>query len=134
MTNVASGASPYNELMSVPNTLSHFAINVENCDRAIGFYQSAFGWQFNAWGPPGFYMTQVGDLHAAIQQRQAEPFPTVIGNFECTISVDDVDRVAELIVANGGEITMPKVTIPTVADIARVKDCEGNTFSIARYL
>lgn len=117
-----------------PNTLSHFAINVEDCDRAIVFYETVFGWKFSSWGPPGFHMTQVGDLHAAIQQRQTEPFPTQIGNFECTLAVDDVDRVAALIVANGGEITMPKVTIPHVADIARVKDCEGNTFSIARYL
>lgn len=116
------------------NTLSHFAINVEDCDRAIAFYQSVFGWQFTPWGPPGFHMTQVGDLHAAIQKRQTEPFPTTIGNFECTIAVDDVDRVVALIVANGGEVTMPKVTIPTVADIARVRDCEGNTFSVARYL
>lgn len=117
-----------------PNTLSHFAINVEDCDRALAFYESVFGWKFNAWGPPGFYMTQVGDLNAAIQKRQDEPFPTLIGNFECTISVDDVDRVVALIVENGGQITMPKVTIPTVCDIARVKDCEGNTFSVARYL
>jgi predicted enzyme related to lactoylglutathione lyase len=120
--------------MSGFNQLSHFAINVEDCDRAIAFYQTIFGWQFSAWGPPGFYMTQVGDMHGSIQKRQDHPFPTLIGNFECTITVDDVDRVSELIVANGGEITLPKVTIPNVADIARVKDCEGNTFSIARYL
>ncbi len=117
-----------------PNTLSHFAINAEDCERALGFYEAVFGWQFSAWGPPGFFMTQVGAQHAAIQQRMDEPFPTHIGNFECTISVDDVDRVAALIVENGGVITMPKVTIPTICDIARVKDCEGNTFSIAKYL
>ncbi len=116
------------------NTLSHFAINVEDCDRAITFYRAVFGWQFSAWGPPGFYMTQVGDLHAAIQKRQTEPFPTLIGNFECTIAVDDVDRVCAIIVENGGTVTMPKVTIPTVCDLARVRDCEGNTFSIAKYL
>lgn len=116
------------------NTLSHFAINAEDCDRAIAFYEAVFGWKYTAWGPPGFYMTHINGMHSAIQKRQEQPFPTHIGNFECTISVDDVDRVTELIVANGGEITMPKVTIPTVADIARVKDCEGNTFSIAKYL
>lgn len=79
-------------------------------------------------------MTQVGDLNAAIQKRQEEPFPTLIGNFECTIEVEDVDAVLALIVANGGKITLPKVTIPTICDIARVMDCEGNTFSVARYL
>lgn len=119
---------------SKPNTLSHFAINVKDCDRALAFYEAVFGWQFSSWGPPGFHMTQVGDLHAAIQQQQTEPFPTVIGNFECTIAVDDVDRVVELIVANGGEVTLPKMTIPNIADVARVRDCEGNTFSVARYL
>jgi len=119
---------------SQPNTLSHFAINVEDCDRALAFYEAVFGWRFTPWGPPGFHMGQVGDLHAAIQKRQTEPFPTLIGNFECTITVDDVDRTVDLIVANGGEVTLPKVTIPNVADIARVKDCEGNTFSVARYL
>lgn len=115
------------------NTLSHFAINVEDSDRARAFYEAVFGWKFEAWGPPGFYMSQVGNLKASLQKRQDEPFPTVIGNFECSISVDDVDRVVELILAHGGEVTLAKVTIPSVCDIARVKDCEGNTFSICRY-
>lgn len=118
---------------NTPNTLSHFAINVEDSSRAVAFYESVFGWKFNAWGPPGFYMTQVGGLQAALQQKQDDPFPTVIGNFECTIAVDDVDRVSALIVENGGVITLPKVTIPGICDLARVKDCEGNTFSIAKY-
>jgi predicted enzyme related to lactoylglutathione lyase len=117
-----------------PNSLCHFAINVQDTDRALSFYESVFGWNFSPWGPPGFYMGQVGSLRASIQMRQEEPFETVIGNFECSIAVDDVDRVSALIVENGGEITMPKVTIPTVCDIARVRDCEGNTFSIAKYL
>lgn len=116
------------------NTLSHFAVNVEDCDRALAFYQSVFGWKFEAWGPPWFYFGQVGEIHASIQKRQDQPFPTVIGNFECTIAVDDVDRVVALILENGGEVTMPKVTIPSICDIARVKDCEGNTFSVAKYL
>ena len=120
---------------SKSNTLSHFSINVLETDRATQFYENVFGWTFTPWGPPGFFMTDAGGgIHGSIQKRQELPFPTHIGNFECTIAVDDVDRVLELIVANGGTIELAKVTIPTVADIARVKDCEGNTFSIARYL
>lgn len=115
------------------NALSHFAINVHDTDRAMAFYGAVFGWTFHAWGPPGFFMIETGGIHGSIQRTQTEPFPTHIGNFECTIAVDDVDRVSALIVANGGEITLPKVTIPGVADIARVKDSEGNTFSLARY-
>lgn len=130
-------ARRHNAFMSeraLPNTLSHFAINVEDCDRALAFYEAVFGWKFSAWGPPGFFMGQVGDLHAAIQKRQDEPFQTVIGNFECSIAVDDVDRVTALIIENGGAVTLPKVTIPNVCDLARVQDCEGNTFTVAKYV
>jgi uncharacterized protein len=117
-----------------PNTLSHFSINAADTDRARAFYEAVFGWKFNAWGPPGFFMIDTGGgPHGSLQRAQAEPFPTLIGNFECTISVDDVDRVCALIEANGGRVTLPKVTIPNVADIARVEDSEGNTFSLARY-
>ncbi|MHB8637191.1 MAG: VOC family protein [Fimbriimonadaceae bacterium] len=121
---------------NVPNnSLSHFSINVVDTDRAIDFYRTVFDWKFTPWGPPGFHLVDTGgDVHGSVQRVQAEPFPTHIGNFECTLTVDDVDRVSGLIVAQGGEITLPKVTIPGVADIARCKDTEGNTFSIARYL
>ncbi len=122
-------------LKSPLNSLSHFAINVQEEDRAMRFYAASFGWKFSAWGPPGFHMIDTGsEVHGAIQKVQTDPFPTLIGNFECSITVDDVDRVLAIIVAEGGEITLPKVTIPGVADIARVKDTEGNTFSIAKYL
>lgn len=117
------------------NSVAHFAINVDDTDRAMKFYRQVFGWNFNAWGPPGFFMIETGEgIPGSLQKRQAEPFPTHIGNFECSIAVDDVDRVVALIEANGGTVTLPKVTIPTVCDIARVKDCEGNTFSVVRYL
>jgi hypothetical protein len=116
------------------NTLAHFAINAEDCERAVAFYAAVFGWKFSPWGPPGFFNAEIGGLKAAIQQRQDVPFPTVIGNFECSIAVDDVDRVVEAILANGGEVTLAKVTIPGICDLARVKDCEGNTFSVCRYL
>ncbi len=115
------------------NILSHFAINALDCERALAFYDAVFGWKFAAWGPPGFFMSDVGDVKASIQQKQDEPFPTLIGNFECSIAVDDVDRVVAAILAHGGEVTMAKVTIPDVCDVARVKDCEGNTFSVCRY-
>lgn len=117
------------------NTVCHFAINAQDPDRARAFYGGVFGWTFEAWGPPGFFLVQTpGGPMGAIQRVQQEPFETLIGNFECSIAVDDVDRVCDAVVANGGSITLPKVTIPGVADIARVKDCEGNTFSVARYL
>ena len=116
------------------NVVSHFSINAVDVDRAIGFYREVFEWKFQPWGPPGFHIVATGgEVHGSVQGVQNEPFPTVIGNFEVTLAVDDVDRVSAIILANGGKITLPKVSIPGVADIARCVDTEGNTFSIARY-
>jgi predicted enzyme related to lactoylglutathione lyase len=40
----------------MPNDLAHFAIQVDDTQRAIRFYESVFGWNFQPWGPPGFWM------------------------------------------------------------------------------
>jgi hypothetical protein len=116
------------------NSIGHFGINVNDTDRAVRFYSEIFGWKVTPWGPPGFYLVDTPGIGGAIQKRQDDPFPTHIGNFECTITVDDVDRVCGEIVARGGKVTLAKTTIPGVADIARVEDTEGNTFTVARYL
>ena len=33
----------------------HFEIHASNPESIIPFYQQLFGWQFEAWGPPGMY-------------------------------------------------------------------------------
>ena len=40
------------------NSLAHFAINADDVERARKFYEKVFGWKFNSWGPPGFYMIE----------------------------------------------------------------------------
>jgi predicted enzyme related to lactoylglutathione lyase len=122
-------ASPFN--------ISHFAINVDDVERAMRFYSNVFGWTFKPWGPPGFYLieTGAGGIHGAMQQRN-EPLNgatvPVIG-YECTISVHDVDKAVELIEANGGKIRYAKTTIPGVGDVAMFYDPEGNYAGVARY-
>jgi uncharacterized protein len=34
--------------------LASFAIHVDDVDRARAFYEAVLGWEFEAWGPPGF--------------------------------------------------------------------------------
>src|ERR1700677_2630636 len=41
---------------AMPNNLSSFAIHVDDTDRARAFYEAVFGWRFEAWGPPDFYL------------------------------------------------------------------------------
>ena len=58
------------------STVAHFAINADDINRARRFYGNVFGWKFQAYGPPGFYMidwSQTGaevPLRGSLQQRR----------------------------------------------------------------
>ena len=53
--------------------------------------------------------------------------------YECTIGVDDVDKVAEAVRANGGRMVMEKTTLPGVGDLIFFEDTEGNVAGAMRY-
>ena len=44
----------------MPNNLSFFAINADDVPRARTFYEAVFGWGFEPWGPPDFYLIETG--------------------------------------------------------------------------
>ena len=122
----------------MPNNLASFAIHVDDTDRAIAFYEAVFGWQFEPWGPPGFYLIQTGDAQSpgvqGLMHKRLEPRAgSGLNGFECTFSVDDVDRIAAAVEANGGRVTMPRSQIPTVGTLIRFLDTEGNEVGAMRY-
>ena len=116
----------------------HFAINADDLQRARAFYGRVFGWSFEPWGPPGFFMIAAGDagagpLGSLQQRRELVPGRRMTG-FECTIAVqEDVDKVAAAVRANGGKIVMEKATIPGVGDLIFFEDPEGNLAGAMRY-
>jgi predicted enzyme related to lactoylglutathione lyase len=114
----------------------HFAINADDVDASRAFYERVFGWQFSAYGPPGFFQIRIGDdpgVRGALQQRRdlVDGQPTI--GYECTFGVDDVDTVAAEVVAAGGRILMPKTTIPGVGDLVFFADPAGNVVGAMRY-
>jgi uncharacterized protein len=122
----------------MPNNLASFAIHVDDTDRAIAFYEAVFGWAFEPWGPPGFYLIHTGDEASpgvlGLMHKRHEPRTgTGLNGFECTFSVDDVDAIAAAVEANGGRVTMPRSEIPTVGTLIRFLDTEGNDVGAMRY-
>ena len=122
----------------MPNNLASFAIHVDDTDRAVAFYEAVFGWVFEPWGPPGFYLIRTGDEASpgvqGLMHKRLEPRTgTGLNGFEPTFSVDDVDAVAEAVRANGGTVTMEKSHIPTVGTLIRFLDTEGNDVGAMRY-
>ena len=55
------------------NHVKFFAITADDVERARRFYESAFGWTFEDWGPPGFYLIHGAGLQGALQGRDAPP-------------------------------------------------------------
>ena len=122
----------------MPNHLSHFAINADDLPRARRFYENVFGWQFEPWGPPGFYLLHTGTpqnpgiLGALQQRRELLPGQRMTG-YECTIGVESADAIAALAQANGGTVVMAKTIIPTVGELVWLQDPEGNVFGAMKY-
>ncbi len=109
----------------------HFSINATDLPKARSFYEGVFGWRFNAWGPPGFFMIETGSadtpaIHGSLQQRREIVEGERINGFECTIAVPDIAAAELAIIANGGTILMPRATIPTVGHLIWFRDPDGN--------
>jgi predicted enzyme related to lactoylglutathione lyase len=120
------------------NTLSHIAINSDDVSASRAFYRAAFGWQFSAWGPPGFYRVEADDPHgpgvtAALQQRRRLLADHPTTGFECTIAVDDIDRVERAALAAGGRLLMQTTTIAGVGHLVWLADPSGNVVGAMQY-
>ena len=97
-----------------------------------------FGWRFQPWGPPGFYLIQTGDeaspgIAGALHKRTEPRAGTGLNGFEPTFAVEDVDAVLALVEAHGGTVTMGKTPIPTVGTLIRFLDTEGNDVGAMKY-
>lgn len=121
-----------------PMTVAHFAINADDLDRARRFYTHAFGWRFEAWGPPGFYMIDAGggaDQRplGSLQGRRELVEGQRITGFECTIAVPDIAAAEARVRAAGGTIILPRTVIPTVGELFFFRDTEGNVAGAMQY-
>ncbi len=127
--------------------VAHFAINADDLPRARRFYEQVFGWTFQAWGPPGFYMINIGPnpekgaaagpvvpaLRGSLQGRR-ELVPGVrMTGFECTIAVSDIEATHRAVIANGGKIVMEICTLATIGRLLFFQDPEGNLAGAMQY-
>ena len=112
----------------MPNNLQSFGITADDVSRAKTFYEAVFGWKFEPWGPPGFYLIHTGEggVQGLLHKRREPVNGTGMTGFECTIGVGDIDAIIRAVEANGGKIVMAKFHIPTVGQGIYFHDTEGN--------
>jgi predicted enzyme related to lactoylglutathione lyase len=123
----------------MPNNLASFAIHADDVHRARGFYEAVFGWVFEPWGPPDFYLIHTGDerspgIQGLLHKRNAPRSGTGLNGFEPTFAVEDVDAIASAVVAHGGTLTFGPSEIPTVGTLIRFLDTEGNDVGAMKYV
>lgn len=120
------------------NKMTHFAIHIDDIERAKNFYGGVFDWGFNAYGQDDFLQikadkSESGELIGALQSRKYSPVAEKIIGLECTISVESIDETIESVKNYGGQVVMPKTAIPYVGYIAKFLDTEGNLICGMQY-
>src|ERR1700722_3152756 len=116
----------------------HFEIHAENPERVIAFYHSVFGWQFQKWdGQMDYWLIVTGpDSEKGINGgmiRRMGPPPVemqAVNAYVCTIDVPAIDVYVGKILAGGGAMAMPKMSIPGIGWLAYGKDPEGNIIGV----
>jgi len=109
----------------------HFEISAEKPEEVISFYQNTFNWRFEKWeGPMAYWMIMTGDektpgIDGGLKERDEMGTNTVN-----TIDVVSIDESIEKVTKNGGEIIVPKMTVPGVGWLAYFKDPQENVFGI----
>jgi predicted enzyme related to lactoylglutathione lyase len=103
----------------------HFEIPARDAKESVDFFSSVFGWKFNSWGDRDYYLTESGPkeepgIEGAIMKRNHPDQPIVN-----TIQVENIDATLEAIEKNGGNILVPKQSIPGVGTHCYFKDPSG---------
>jgi predicted enzyme related to lactoylglutathione lyase len=108
----------------------HFEIPAENPERAVKFYEEAFGWKINKWdGPVDYWIATTGEedepgIDGAIKDRAHEQ-----GTVN-TIGVPSIEQFLHKVLDAGGTVVQDKMAIPGVGYHAYCSDTEGNIFGV----
>ena len=91
------------------NKMTHFAVHVDNIERAKKFYDGVFDWGFNSFGQGDFLQikadkSETGELIGALQSRNYSPVPEKVIGLECTIGVENIDETIEKVIKHGGQV------------------------------
>ena len=119
------------------NKVVHFEIPMDDKDRAMKFYKSAFDWNLVDIPEMGYVMAhtmemdeqrmpkEVGAINGGLAMRKGT-FQTV----SFAIDVADIDVATQKVVAEGGIIVKEKMPVGDMGFIVYFKDTEGNLLSL----
>jgi predicted enzyme related to lactoylglutathione lyase len=130
------------------NPVVHFEFPYDDAARIQRFYQAAFGWEMQQYGPEmGNYVVCTtarpggisrgmpnavpGAINGGFYERRADwpaQYPSVV------IAVEDIRAAMKRVTDAGGEVLGEPMMIPTVGDYVSFYDTEKNRVSLLQPL
>lgn len=114
----------------------HFEIHAEEPERAVSFYESAFGWQFQKWeGSQDYWLITTGPegqpgINGGLMKRMGPVDGQAITSYVCTVDVPSIDEAISKVEGIGGAVVMPKMAVQGVGWLVYCKDTESNVFGM----
>jgi predicted enzyme related to lactoylglutathione lyase len=117
------------------NVMRWFAINAGDVQRAKAFYERVFGWTFEPWGPPDFYVVRNAGptFNGGLQGRGEPPSSAKTPGYEVSFGVADAKALVKVVEAAGGRMTTQPMEVPGVGLISYFEDTEGNRVGACQY-
>jgi predicted enzyme related to lactoylglutathione lyase len=113
----------------------HFEIHARDPERAVRFYETVFGWQFQRWGDNPYWMVSTGEgpgIDGGLMPRRGpDPAPDQpVSSWVVTVDVPDCEAATKAAVAAGGAVAVDREAIPGVGWLAYLRDTEGNLLGV----
>jgi hypothetical protein len=116
------------------NAPSYFEIQSSEPSREVKFYSAVFGWKFTREDmmPIEYYRIETDGINGGLLKRPANIPPMECGTnaFTTSMEVENFDKTAEQITANGGKVAMAKFAVPGKCWQGYFLDQDSNVFGI----
>lgn len=96
----------------MPNPVVHFEFISPDAEALQQFFSDVFDWMIDADNPMNYGMVNTGVTEYGIQGGVGAPGPFGAGHVTIYVEVDDIDDILNRVAAAGGEVVLPKMTIP----------------------
>jgi predicted enzyme related to lactoylglutathione lyase len=126
--------------LKLDHTVVHFEIPANDVKKLQKFYENVLGWKITKSPMPDveYYIiaTVPTDDKGMLQRPGVNGglYPRTSGMQDAPqvnyISVEDIDKYADMVNKEGGKILVPKKQIPMVGWFAIAADPEGNSFGL----
>jgi uncharacterized protein len=113
----------------------HFELPTTDTETSRKFYETVLGWKFEKYpGPMEYWLISTGDPKTPGIDGGLGGAANELKGTVNTVDVENIDEVLKKVLANGGQIIMPKDEIPGVGLLAYIREPGGGVLGVIQAL